>query len=212
MSKLSSKYQKIMSVYERDEQTKKFLVGRYSTPEIAMLKDVRWAFTEKVDGTNIRVIYENGEVSFAGRSDDASIPRPIETKLDTLFKTFEQRAKLKEVFPDGAVLYGEGFGGNIQKAGPQYGDFDFVLFDVRVGDWQLERESVEDVGVKLGLKVAPIIGYGTLDEAIALVKKGFPSVFGQAQSEGIVARPVVELFTRKGDRVITKVKCRDFLP
>jgi hypothetical protein len=30
------------------------------------------------------------------------------------------------------------------------------------------------------------------------------------QAEGIIARPSVELFSRGGHRIITKIKCRDF--
>ena len=34
--------------------------------------------------------------------------------------------------------------------------------------------------------------------------------WGEFQAEGIVARPRVTLFSRNGERIITKVKCRDF--
>jgi hypothetical protein len=56
----------------------------------------------------------------------------------------------------------------------------------------------------------PELGRGTLLEAIERVKEGFPSMIGQAQAEGMVLRPVVELTDRLGHRVITKVKHRDF--
>jgi len=56
----------------------------------------------------------------------------------------------------------------------------------------------------------PIVGKGTLQDGIDLVKKGFNSVWGDFLAEGIVARPAVELRTRRGDRVITKIKACDF--
>ena len=74
----------------------------------------------------------------------------------------------------------------------------------------LERESVEDIARKIGLKIVPIIGRGTLEDAIEMTKKGFNSEWGEFIAEGLVARPVVELRTRRGDRIITKVKYRDF--
>ena len=37
-------------------------------------------------------------------------------------------------------------------------DQDFVLFDVKCGDWMLQRADVEDVAGKLGIDVVPIIG------------------------------------------------------
>ena len=213
-----------MSVYKRNEQTKKFIIGEYSTSEIKYLKDNDWIWTEKVDGTNIRVMWDGKDVVYAGRSDEAQLYTPLLWKLDTYFKSPEQREKLMQIFGTGdsvgegwledtVVLYGEGYGAKIQKGGGNYikDGVDFVLFDVRIGHWQLERENVEDIANKLGLKVVPIIGYGTLDEAMEMTKKGFKSQWGDFMAEGIVMRPRVELFTRKGDRIITKVKHKDFI-
>jgi hypothetical protein len=41
-------------------------------------------------------------------------------------------------------------------------------------------------------------------------RKGFNSQWGNFLAEGIVARPKTELKTRRDDRIITKVKQRDF--
>ena len=120
--------------------------------------------------------------------------------------------KLGEVFSDGSVvLYGEGYGAKIQKGGSNYrADQDFVLFDVRVGQWWLQRKDVEDVAQKLSLDVVPVIGEGTLYDAVAQAKAGIESTWGGFQAEGIVARPKTELNARSGHRLIAKIKCRDF--
>lgn len=216
MPKLSWKYHKIMSIYKRNLSTGAFLIGEYSTPEIKYLWDNDWVFTEKVDGTNIRIKWDGKQVLIGGRSDNAQIPFPLIHKLDELFKTFDAMKKLTEVFKldEGTevVLYGEGYGAKIQKGGGNYNPdgVNFVLFDIKIGDWQLERKNVEDIAEKLGIKVVPIIGHGTLDYAVKMCKKGFKSQWGDFIAEGIVARPKVELFTRRGDRVITKIKYKDF--
>ena len=99
----------------------------------------------------------------------------------------------------------------IQKDGGNYrADQDFVLFDIKCGEWWLQRADVEDVAQKLGLEVVPIIGEGTLHDVVATVKTGFISRWGNFQAEGIVTRPKTELKTRGGNRIITKIKCRDF--
>jgi len=213
--KLSLKYHKIMSVFKRDEKTKKFIVGEYSTPEIEYLKNNDWVFTEKVDGTNIRIMWDGKEVIYGGRSDDAQLYTPLIMRLDELFKRMEPRLKFKELFGEEdtqVCLYGEGYGNKIQAVGGSYipAGVDFVLFDVQVGGYYLERKNVEEIGEKFGVKVVPIIGHGTLQEAIEMTKKGFNSTWGDFIAEGIVARPRTEIFTRKGERVITKVKYRDF--
>jgi hypothetical protein len=74
----------------------------------------------------------------------------------------------------------------------------------------LKREDVAGIAEKLGLLAPVIVGYGTIDEAIQVVKSGFKSAFGTADAEGLVLRPTVELLSRGGERIITKVKARDF--
>lgn len=206
-----------MSIYKRSEVTKKFLIGEYATPEIEYLKDNDWTFTEKVDGTNIRVHWDGKDITYAGRSDDAQLYVPLMYELDKMFKVITKRKIMEGLFfsdvePPDVTFYGEGYGNKIQKAGSSYiaDGVSFVLFDIKIGDFYLERENIEDIANKLDLKVVPIVGHGTLNDAIEQVKKGFKSKWGDFIAEGIVARPRVEMFTRKGERVITKVKHRDF--
>lgn len=208
-----SEYHKIQSIYKRDMTSKRktLLEGQWSMPEFEYLAGNTWVFTEKVDGTNIRVIFKDGGVTFGGRTDNAQIPAQLVTRLNERFLPLAP--KLTEVFPDGAaVLYGEGYGAKIQKGGGNYRpDQDFVLFDVLVSNAAyLQRADVEDVASRLGLDVVPIIGEGTLHDAVARAKAGIRSTWGDFDAEGIVARPKTELKTRAGQRLIAKIKCRDF--
>jgi hypothetical protein len=211
-------YHKIATVWLRDPETnhKRLLEGQYAHPAFEYLALNKWVFTEKVDGTNIRVMIEPPQTSdeslrikFGGKTDAASIPAFLIEKLQERF--FPQREKLFEMFPDGCCLYGEGYGAKIQKGGGNYRqDQDFVLFDVKVGTWWLDRPSVDDIAEKLRLDAAPIIGRGTLPDMVAMTRDGFRSKWGDFLAEGIVARPSCELVTRAGDRIITKIKHRDF--
>ena len=213
-------YHKIQSVYLRDpaNRHKTFLEGQWSLPEFGFLANNEWHWTEKVDGTNVRVHWDGEKVTFGGRTEDAQMPLFLVRKLEELFP----RAKFHEHFPPtvtpearevlDVMLYGEGYGAKIQKAGGNYNPTgcDFVLFDVQIGGVYLERPNVEDVGAKMGLRVVPILGKGSLLDAIAMTKAGFDSTWGPFKAEGLVMRPATELFTRRGHRLITKVKQRDF--
>ena len=207
-----SEYHKIQTLFKRDmtDPRKPLVEGNWTCPEFEYLADNLWTFTEKVDGTNIRVtVAPGGAVTFGGRTDAAQIPAQLVTRLNDLFLPL--LALLAANFEEGAVLYGEGYGAGIQKAGINYRpDKDFVLFDVRVGNWWLQRADVMGIAASLGLDVVPVIGAGTLRDAIAWAKQGIKSTWGDFEAEGIVARPRVELQTRGGQRVITKIKCRDF--
>lgn len=205
-----NEYHKIQTVFKRNPETKfrTLLEGQCSHPAFKFLANNQWAFTEKVDGTNIRVMLEQGkDLRFGGKTDNAQIPSKLYERLSERFT----EEKLRQQFPDGVCLYGEGYGAKIQKGGGNYRpDQDFVLFDVKVGEWWLERSSVEDVAQSLGLDVVPIIGHGTIAEMVSLCKDGIKSRWGDFQAEGIVARPLVELKTRAGERIITKLKSKDF--
>lgn len=209
---MMSEYHKIQTVFKRDPATKykTLMEGDYSLPEFEYLANNKWVFTEKVDGTNIRVYFRDGKVTFGGRTDRAQIPATLVERLNERFLL--QAERFTEVFNGANVcLYGEGYGAKIQKGGGNYRtDQDFVLFDVMVGDLWLQRHDVEDVAEKMGLDVVPVVGEGTLLEMVGHAKDGIPSTWGDFQAEGYVARPATELKTRSGHRLITKIKCRDF--
>jgi hypothetical protein len=210
---MSDLYNKIPGLYKREEQKPFNLIeGVYREPELELLKDIEWTFTEKVDGTNIRIIWDGHNVVFGGRTDNAQIPNHLVNKLNQLFMGTRMEQVFEQVFSESkAILYGEGYGSKIQKAGGNYSqEQEFVLFDVKIEDIYLERFNVEDIANKFDLKVVPIVHKGKLQEGVDLVKAGLESTWGKFEAEGVVAKPSVELLNRKGERIMTKIKAEDF--
>lgn len=79
-------YLKIETLYQRDiEGSKKLMEGVFRNPTVQFLKDNKWIWTEKVDGTNIRVYWDGHKVEFGGRTDKAQIPAPLVNKLNEYF-------------------------------------------------------------------------------------------------------------------------------
>lgn len=204
-------YHKIQTIFKRDEKTKRIIEGDYSLPELEFLKDNTWVFTEKVDGTNIRIIWNGNNVVFGGKTDNAQIPVKLLYKLQELFEGTAKKQIFINKFNTEVCLYGEGYGASIQSGGNYIKDgVNFVLFDIKIGDFWLLREDVEDIAKYFGIDVVPVIGEGTLRDAIEKTRMGFNSIWGNFIAEGIVARPKTELKTRRGDRIITKIKHKDF--
>lgn len=204
-------YHKIQTVYLRDPDTnfKTLLNGEFALPEFRYLAQNKWVFTEKVDGTNIRVMSDGEKITFGGKTDNAQIPSQLVKHLESVF--LPQVEVFRENLPANTCLYGEGYGAKIQKVGSNYSPTQkFVLFDVKVGDLWLTRQNVEEIAGYFGIDVVPIIGSGSLFDAIEMTRNGFSSQWGNFQAEGVVARPECELLTRNGQRVITKIKTRDF--
>ena len=207
-------YQKIQTAYFRDPENnhKTLLEGTWAKPEFELLKDIDWICTEKIDGTNIRIMWDGENVRFGGKTDNAQIPTILITALQDTFTNDKMKACFSDA--DNVCLYGEGYGKKIQKGGNYLPDrADFILFDVKVGDWWLNRDANEDVANKLEIGVVPIMGIWKLEQAIEFAKKGFKSTIAENKdylAEGLIMKPVTELFNRKGERVISKIKYKDF--
>lgn len=211
-------YHKIETLFERDA---KFIVDPSKLKKPVLGTISVWDVTEKIDGTNIRVLLSaDGSVKFGGRTDAAQMHAGL---LQKLIETFTPE-KMRTVFwidgqPVSAILYGEGYGAGIQKGGDYRPDTNFRLFDVLVNEkWWLDWPAVCDVAAKLGIKTVPYLGRWTLQEIVDRVRLGIPSQVTVEESatintfisEGIVARPVEPLFDRKGARIILKLKTKDF--
>lgn len=206
------KYHKIQSVYKRnpEDKYKTFLEGQWTRDAFEYLKDAQWEFTEKVDGTNTRfhVDTETGAVTCGGRTDNAQL------HVDLVAVLMKHAWAAESLGFTGLTFFGEGYGAGIQKGGHYSPTKQFTLFDVQTDDgmW-LTRADVIDIGDKLGTTVVPIVETATLTEMVNRVKQGsrFTSAYGgSTQVEGYVARPVVELSSRGGGRVITKIKYADW--
>lgn len=206
-------YHKIETVFNRDEATKRLIIGSFRNPAIEYLKDNKWVFTEKVDGTNIRIYWDGHNVQFGGRTDKAQIPNQLLDRLNELFGGNVNEEMFEQKFGDHQVeLFGEGYGPKIQNGGLYRDNVDFILFDVMISGNYQSRESVEDIAKYFNIDVVPIVLEGTIDDAINYVKSNPDSVIAKngAKMEGVVGRPAVELNSRTHDRIVVKIKYEDF--
>lgn len=220
MTEAFAPYDKINDLFKRDQKGN-FLWGDWATPEIQYLAKNDWIWTEKVDGTKIRLGLDRDRPwpnwSIGGRTDNAQIPPKLLTALEGIAEDII--AASGEVFIGAkyVTLYGEGYGAGIQKGGGNYRqDNGFVLFDVLINTWEgeswwLKREDVAEVAERLNLDVVEIVHVGSVFNAIDIVRnREFDSAWvGVEQPEGLVGRPAVEVLDRRGKRIATKVKWKD---
>lgn len=174
-----------------------------------------------VHNTNIKIGWDGKTAEIGGRTETSQIPATLVKVLNDYIAKWDLAKVLEKAYrEDGTIdvtLYGEGYGAKIQKGGENYipDGVDFILFDVAVEDvdgvrWYLDRKVVDAIAKDLGIKSVTVLFEGTLEEGIEFVKKGFPSVVGTQEAEGLVVVPVVEMQNRKGERIITKLKTKDF--
>jgi hypothetical protein len=222
---MSTEYGKIDTLYERDKATFKVQPGIFKNRTYSLLKTWRW--TEKVDGTNVRVSYFPGcvnataedvmvngagpTVTVGGRTDNAQMPADLVQSILAQV-TIE---KMASVFQSSVVLYGEGYGGSIQKGSGYSPTKKFILFDVLIdGTWWMNQEQIQDIAGKLGLDVVPVVGDWSMEEATDFVRGGFhtllPGAAPDKMAEGLVGRPLETMYDSRHHRLITKLKTKDF--
>lgn len=205
-------YNKIETLYKRDmEGSKQLIEGEFRNPAVEFLKDNVWQFTEKIDGTNIRIHWDGHTVHFGGRTEKAQIPVHLLDFLMATFSTNEAEQIFEEKFGETEViLFGEGYGPKIQSGGLYRSDVSFILFDALISNNYQPRESLEDIAKAFGIDIVPIVLEGTIQEAVDFVKTNPNSTIGTAKMEGVVGRPKIEMRDRCGKRVIVKIKWEDF--
>ncbi len=228
-------YHKIENVWSRSPDSNLLIPESWRTEAFSYLCDLDWEATEKVDGTNVRICYHDKGLDahysgdacaeqcwWTGKTDRAQLPGRLRLALEALFPEQTKHEQFRSAFyrsdpanagdPLEVCLYGEGYGPGIQKAGTLYGpEVRVVIFDVWVNGIWLQRADAVDVCNRLGLAYVPIIALAPLPELIDIVREGFDSFFSNClKAEGVVARPLIELKDRRGNRIITKIKTRDF--
>lgn len=216
---LFKRWQKNLHTPEMLPEGKKFgdfKDGEFSQEEFKYLENNQWLWKEKIDGTNIRIYLElldNGGAAyeFKGKTDGSLLPATLVKWLEN----WVRQTDFSPAFPDAKVgfkvtLYGEGCGAKIQKGGGNYGEQHFKLFDILIGDFWLQPDDVATMATDLGLTYAPVVLTGTIAEAIEFTKKEPNSTFGDFKMEGVVGCPAVRLNNAMGNRIITKVKVKDF--
>ena len=203
-------YPKIEGPFRRGDNGK-IVHGEWRTAEFEYLQDAEWHFTEKVDGTNIRIGWDGENVEIGGRTANAQLHADL---VKMLRATFADRPEvMKEAFGTTPVtLFGEGYGAGIQKGGFYRPDKSFILFDVLIGDYWLKYADIAGIADKLDIDVVPLRGVFSLNAAIEMLSNGpVASLVAQqaADAEGLVGVPTVPLFDRRGNRIIIKLKTKD---
>jgi len=215
------KYPKIETVFNRD---KDFKVNE-SSLRIPEVKNIRyWLVTEKIDGTSGRVVYdpnidEMGKLFYGGRTDKSDEKFYERLGIPELLARYFTLKKMKAVFPDvkdPVTFFMEFYGPKINSSGALTDEVSFRIFDIRVGDIWLEWSSVEDIAGRLWMKPVPVYHMAASFEKVVEIAKTGVSMVGIFESrnrvlaEGVVCRTVPLLLRRNGQRLVFKLKKKDF--
>ena len=216
------RYPKIKTLFLRKnpEQGRKSFIRQGAFSSIVFPNIKNYLVTEKIDGKNIRLIFSKDKAEFKGRTDKAQFnPKEIEYLQNIINRS---RRFMQEDFIVGehnieVNIFAELFGYNIQKAGHLYSKdhyrlavFDFAILGDKIY-WQPWEKTIE-IADKLNLEVVPILDMHNIDQIVRSVSDGFNSQISENRqiAEGIVAKAYPEVFFQNGNRVMFKLKYKDF--
>ena len=225
-------YPKTENLYARDEVTHKLRLGEFKRLDFSQVDC--WRVTEKIDGTNIRLVLQAGAFEVRGRTDAASLPPNFEEEALGQAGADTMAAALAAIDPAGVaitmIVFGEGYGPGIQKGGGGYAERKSLrIFDVltyKEGCYSpLWRtwDDVVTVATILGLQTVPTLLIGAPTETIVeLVRSDLYSqvaardldpliddLWSLRKMEGVVARTDPYLYDYRGHRVLWKLKKHD---
>ena len=135
--------------------------------------------------------------------------------LEDLFKYCQDTHNAKVV-----TLFGELFGGNIQKGMCYSLEQDFVAFDLVVDGTHKEKNIAFGILMNFKIPTTPVIGiYDSLQDALEvnesftskLIRDGFDGDDEHKEVEGVVIEPCQPSYTKNGSRVYLKKKTKRFL-
>lgn len=224
------KYAKIETLFVRDNTTNKLDWGNYRNN--AWQAVGIWHLTEKIDGTNIRVIVNKEGVDIRGKTDAAQVPGDLVQTLRSLFihqeiMDYFKRGQPGEFDDDWSVtFYGEGYGPGIKGSEPmayRAKGKHFRCFDLCFGEkYWADVNTWVTTCLDLEIDMAPTLGTTRLpsnrhDAEGMLIGSGHSRVAHNENAtgdilrlEGVVARPSQPLFDVYGNRAIWKLCWREF--
>jgi hypothetical protein len=206
-------YHKIETLFKFNSETHRFYYGQYYNPNVELLKDNQWLFTEKIDGTNFRIYWNGHKLQYGGRTNNATFSKSqieyidLDIVNEDYEMLFEQKFGNKEVY-----VFGELYGDKIQKNGHLYTEnqgLAFRVFDIEIDGIFLTYDSMKVLCDELGYDYVPLAFIGTIDEGIRFVLENEVSLFSSAKLEGIVGKPIGDFRDRLGKRIVIKIKKKD---
>lgn len=186
----------------------------WDSPLIEQVRHLRWEWTEKIDGTNIRIGWDGvDQVNVVGREHrDANLPGHETGLPDLIADTFTVAAFAKAYAGKPMTIYCEGYGPKIGPRGHLYGDEPaLVVLDVVINGWWLQRPGIVDVAATFGLQAPPLLNFDSVDMAQETVRSGFVSLMAPEgtepfHAEGLVGRLELDLLTRDRKTIRCKIK------
>lgn len=183
----------------------------YRSPLLAYLAESPWVYSRKLDGENIRIQWDGEQVLWNGKSNSFQCSAEFTEYMNSTFleEIFEEKFGRDKV----VTLFGEKMGPKTQGNELGLKKDTVVLYDVNIDGTWLSKMNMAEIAEYFGPNVWPVYLYMLHGQAPTKLRELIEMCAnGEFKEwEGIVATPLVEMRDQKGQRVIVKIKNRDYL-
>ena len=179
---------------------------------LIQLQMTPWQFKRKLDGENLRVFWDGEQALWNGKSNKYQCGAELTDFMNNTFieEIFEEKfGRDKKVY-----LFGEHMGPKSQGNELGLTKSEFVLYDVNINGFWLPSEDIKEIAKYFNIKTC----YDFMpDEDVCNFTGSLYNLINATADgrfkdwEGIVATPCVECRYQNGDRVIVKIKNKDYL-
>lgn len=192
----------------------------YRSPELAYLQDNHWIYKRKLDGENIRIYWDGEQALWNGKTNRFQCSADFQNYMNNTFieEIFEEKfGRDKE-----AYIYGEKMGPKTQGNELGLNNDELIIFDVEINDTFLGEENIKQVAEYFSVKSVydympeedlrddllnadgEPLEMGLLHLIDAVANNQFP------KWEGIVCTPACNIKDQNGNRIIVKIKNKDY--
>lgn len=180
----------------------------YRSPLLAYLANSEWDYSRKIDGENIRIQWNGEQALWNGKSNAFQCSAEFTEYMNNTFleEIFEEKFGREKV----VTIFGEKMGPKTQGNELGLKKDELIIFDVNIDGTWLGKDDVQEIAKHFGARTTYDLTNTTdnpytLRELIEMCSNGAFEGW-----EGIVATPLVEMRDQKNQRVIVKIKNRDY--
>lgn len=238
---MAHNYEKILAPFSRASSKDKYVDewGKWAKPEFELLQKVKWVWTQKIDGTNLNIVWDGDKVSYLGHTDKTQWNDRAKKLIEETFCTPEAETVFEQLYGEQPVTVSMELVGKDYNQNYGHPDGYFYVFDIKngatgkywtndevlshfVNSFDPEKKIMDKVQELFEGGIRDAVNYVKITEATwnsnfttSWYDDGFhvwkiKNPLGPYPIEGIVGRLPIELYNSKNERVICKVKCKDF--
>lgn len=184
--------------------------GMYRDPMVAFLANNSWEIRRKIDGENIRIRWDGEQALWNGKTNNFVCSGDFHNYMNGTFleEIFEEEfGRDKEV-----IIFGEKMGPKTQGNELKLDEDEVIIYDVCIDGYWLDKWAVKNIADYFKIRTCYDLMGPDVQHEWRLPMIINAVAHGQFEDwEGIVAVPKVECRDQKRNRVIVKVKNKDYL-